>query len=784
MKKLQKNIVVKLGIILLAVVFIAAGCSGNFLEDGGGSRIEDEVTDDGRLPLEDAELADHQPNHILLQGEIDDEVSARLEELGAEVVDDMQEFNLNIFKVRLPSGTALTDAIRELQDLAAVEHAEPNYEVERMSPELPRIEEGIAGLPDTGSAYQDHLWGLAAINAPAAWETATGEDVVVAIIDTGVQSSHPDLAGRVHAGFNVFDNNSSTEDWHSHGTHVAGTAAAAAGGGVVGVARDAEIMPIKVFHEEGYPTFTYETGRGIAWLTQWARQNDERVVANMSLGGGFYSNISKNAIDAGIEEGIVFVVSMGNSARTDSQYPARYDGVIAVGAIDGQYNHARFTTTGDWMSVTAPGENILSSEPEGWYGVKGGTSMSAPHVTGVAALLLSADPDLTPGEVKTILEETASVDELWLDADFSPEYGHGLVDAEAALAYDKELESLYKAEVNVFQYNIYAERYLPSYKSRVALYDDAGNFIKDSKTNKEGQAVFHNLAEGEYEVRVHQSFADEMQRVEARIEDGDVILLGHGYSYLTGTEEFEINEADANLGLKLESSALANVGVEIEGANLIPWLDGVDIIDEEGKAVFSNLHYPDYDLIWWAIGEDEINIVLDYLEDHPGDILLKPGNYRLEAELEPETIGEVELDKPLTLEAIDIKLEPGIRGATKFTELEKIPAGSGLFAAEINFIDEAENPVTEEDFVLEIVFEKEGEVVDTVVYEEIHDRFTVNLGHFALLVEAGEYDVTIQGGIVYDAEQPFKYRKVVYLEYSLTVEDGEVLFETLEIKLK
>ncbi len=780
MTKLQKNMLVKLGIILLAAVFIAAGCSGNFLEDGGASRIEDEVTDDGRLPLEDAELADHQPNHILLQGEIDDEVSARLEELEAEVVDDLQEFDLNIFKVKLPSGTALTDAIRELQDLVAVEHAEPNYQVERMSPDLPAVKEGITGLPDTGDIYQDHLWGLAAINAPAAWETATGEDVVVAIIDTGVQSDHPDLFGRVHAGFNVFDNNSRTEDWHSHGTHVAGITAAAAGGGVVGVARDAEIMPIKVFHEEGYPTFTYETARGIAWLTQWARQNDNRIVANMSLGGSYYSNISKNAIDDGIAEGIVFVVSMGNSAMTDSQYPVRYDGVIAVGAIDGQYNQARFTTTGDWMSVTAPGVDILSSEPLSLYGVKGGTSMSAPHVTGVAALLLSADPDLTPGEVKSILEETASVDELWLNADFSPEYGHGLVDAEAALAYDEEVASLYKAELEVVQYDIFAESYLPSYKSRVALYDEAGNFIKDSKTNKEGQAVFHNLAAGEYEVRAHQSFADKMQRT-TWLFGYD---LGMGYVYLSETKEIEVSETDVSFNIEMETSALVDVGVEIEGVNLIPWLDGVDISDEEGDAVFSNLQYPDYGLVWGAIGEDEIDIVLDYLEDHPGDILLKPGNYSLEPVLDPVIVGEVELDNPLVLETVDIDLMPGMREAVKFTELVEMPADAGLFAAEFNFVDEAGISVTGEDFVLELIFEKEGEFVDTVVYEEFYDEFTISLGHFALLMEAGQYDVTIQGGIAYDADEPYEYRKVAYREDSLTVEDGEVLFDTLEIVLE
>ncbi|GEM_PF-1509665 len=778
---MQKNLLAKLGIILLVVIFITAGCSGSLFDDGGESRVEDEVTDDGRLPLEDAELADHQPQHILLQGEIDEEVTAILEDLEAEVVDDLQDFGWNIFKVKLPAGTVLTDTIRELQNLAAVEHAEPNYEFERMSPELPRVEEGIAGLPDTGDAYQDHLWGLAVINAPAAWETATGEDVIVAIIDTGVQTDHPDLVGRVHDGFNVFDNNSSTEDWHSHGTHVAGTTAAAAGGGVVGVAKDAEIMPIQVFHEEGYPTYTFETARGIVWLTQWARQNDKRIVANMSLGGSFYSNISKNAIDEAIEEGIVFVVSMGNSAMRDSQYPARYDGVIAVGAIDGQYNQAPFTTTGDWMSVTAPGVDILSSEPGSWYGVKGGTSMSAPYVTGVAALLLSDNPDLTPGEVKSILEDTASIDELWLETDFSPEFGHGLVDAEAALAFDQEVEDLYKAEVEVVQYDIDAGSYLPSYKSRVSLYDEAGNFIKDSKTNEEGRAVFHNLTAGEYQVKVHQSFAEEMQRT-AWLFGFD---LGLGYVYLSETKEIEITESDASISIEMESSALVDVGVEIEGANLLPWLDGVEISDEEGEVVFRNLHYPDYEIdLWGAIVADEIDIVLDYLEDHPGEILLKPGSYSLDAELDPVTVGEVDINNPLKLETIDIELEPGMVEAVLFAELVEIPAETGLVAAEINFIDDAGVPITEEDFVLEFVFEKEGEVVDRVVYEDIHDRFTNNLGHFALLVEAGEYDVTIQGGIVYDAERPYEYRKVVYREDSLTVEDGEVLFDTLEVLLE
>ena len=258
--------------LILCLFLTAAACTGNTPGKSGEEDLKERVTDGGRLPLEDAELAEHQPHHILLKGSIDREVENFLEKHRAEINDDMSDLDKNIYRIRFPEEKALTDKIEKLRQFSAVAEAEPNYKVNKfpVAEEDDMVQKQSSNLTGTEDKYAGNLWGIAAVNAVQAWNSSTGEDVVIALIDTGVEEDHPDLSGKVLEGFNVFKNNTETEDFHDHGTHVAGTAAAKAGGGVVGVAKDADILPIKVFHEEGHPTYTFEIARGINWLTDWA----------------------------------------------------------------------------------------------------------------------------------------------------------------------------------------------------------------------------------------------------------------------------------------------------------------------------------------------------------------------------------------------------------------------------------------------------------------------------------------------------------------------------------
>jgi len=721
----MKNKMKVLSLLLLVTVLIFAGCSSNMLNKNDGSYIEDEITDGGNLPLQDAELAEHQPRHIILGGDINSEVQKVLSELEAVVVDTIPE--LNAHKIKLPDGISLTDSIRKISEIGAVDFAEPNYQLERMETAI-----------GTDDKYGDHLWGMEAINAPAAWEITTGsEDVVVAVIDTGVQADHPDLADKVLEGFDVFENNSNTDDWQSHGTHVAGTIAGIGNnqGGVAGVSWQSPVLPIRVFSPEGYPTYVYETARGVMWLTEWARSNpDKRIVANLSLGGSFFSNISEKAYDLAIDEGIVFVVSMGNSARREYQYPAAYDGVIAVGAMDEKYEAARFSTSGSWISVTAPGVNIVSTEPGSSYGRKSGTSMSAPHVTGVAALMLSENPELTPGEVKAILEATAN--NLWTEG-FDERYGHGLVDAEAALLFDGEIENLHRIDVEVMGFDQELEDYqLPVYKARVALYQE-GEFIKDSLTAQNGQTTFHNLTKGDYSLFISYS------------------VSGYGpafeeYAYLSTSKEITVSADENNpYRINLEESRVMSVQantVEIEEEifNITDYMF-INIIDSTGEMIFKDLHFPGVEP---AILQDAL------------PLRLTPGEYILQAySINPylDIIEETELTLAEN-EEVDVL----------FDGLE-----AGLAVLEFNFEDEDGNPVDNVDIELKVY--REGILLDITEMKSLPDGYITDEN----LLTPGEYKIHVEGGEAY-TDNRF-YRKVGITSEEVTVTSGE--FETFNITL-
>ena len=786
-------------ILLFCLVFTFAACTGNSPGQNGEEALEDRITDGGRLPLEDAELAEHKPRHIILKGEINQKVKQFLQQEGAEITDDLLELELNVYRIRFPEGTVITETVKQLRKFSSLQTAEPDYRVNKFPVEKENnlVQEQSSNLTGTEDKYAENLWNMAAVNAEEAWDIATGEDVVIALIDTGVQADHPDLTGRVLDGFNVFENNSATEDFYNHGTHVAGTAAAKAGGGVVGVAKEAEILPVKVFHEEGHPTYTFEIARGISWLTDWVRENDEQVVVNMSLGGFYYSNIVQNAIDEARKEGIVFVAAMGNSAMVDSQYPARYEGVISAGAIDGRYNPADFTSRGDWMSVTAPGVEVLSSEIEGDYGLKSGTSMSAPHVSGVAALLLSKNPDLSPGEVKRIIEKTAADNKIDQQEEFDPDYGYGLVDAGAALEFDPDkLETAQSVRIEVEKIDD-SGKLVPAYKSRAALYDENSNFLQDTKTDDKGEAVFHDLDTGKYELKVYHSFADKWPRKDFPVEDeaADKIQLGYGYSYLTERKNIELAEDDGQdreLDITLEGGILQGIRAEINGVDVLSWLDNLFLANKEDKNIFNKLDMPAYELRDYSFDDDftdidlagkseaELETILGYLQDHPGNILLAEGDYSVTGELSPETLGDVSSgDLSSTTE---ISVTSGENKKAEFSEL-KLPDETGILGLSFEFTDESGAEIKDRALSMEIKVHHNGEKLETLTYQENTEEFIREKSSIALLSETGDYELFIQGGTVYDPDNPVEYRKVGYKEVTVEINEGEILQEQVKMEL-
>ncbi|MBV6628123.1 MAG: S8 family serine peptidase [Rivularia sp. (in: Bacteria)] len=290
-------------------------------------------------------------------------------------------------------------------------------------------EDAFDDVPDKGGKS----WGADAVNAPEVWQQGyTGEGVVVAVLDTGVDYNHDDLKNNIWTnsgeianngkdddgngyiddfyGWNFDADNNSTIDVDGHGTHVSGTIAGENNGfGVTGIAYDAQIMPVKVLDDFGSGSNT-SVANGI----YYAVDNGADVI-NLSLGGSFPSFGVSEAVKYASERGVTVVMAAGNSGGNMPLYPARYadEYGIAVGAIDEDKNMASFSNQAgseELTYVTAPGVDIYSTLPDNKYDSYSGTSMATPHVAGVVALMLSANPNFDNNQIRQTLEETSKND--------------------------------------------------------------------------------------------------------------------------------------------------------------------------------------------------------------------------------------------------------------------------------------------------------------------------------------------------------------------------------------
>lgn len=261
----------------------------------------------------------------------------------------------------------------------------------------------------------------------------TGKGIRIGILDTGVDYTHPDLSNNYKGGYNFVDNNTDARDDNGHGTHVAGIVAAEDNDiGVVGVAPDAYIYSVRVldFAATG-------TASDITAGLEWCLDNNMQIV-NMSLGSCQDSISVERAIDVLYNNGILLIAAAGNSGNGigtgDSiDNPARYNSVMAVGATDINDNRASFSSTGPKLEISAPGKDIYSLLPGNKYASLSGTSMASPHVTGVAALIMSANPGMPNVQVRIRLQTTAqNISKGGFEA--KNWFGYGLVDAVRAVS--------------------------------------------------------------------------------------------------------------------------------------------------------------------------------------------------------------------------------------------------------------------------------------------------------------------------------------------------------------
>lgn len=278
-------------------------------------------------------------------------------------------------------------------------------------------------------------WGITRVGAPVVHAAGNkGAGIKVAIIDTGIDYTHPDLAANYKGGYDFVNNDADPMDDHSHGTHCAGTVAAVDNSiGVIGVAPQASLYGVKVLNRYGQG-WEDEIVAGI----EWAADNGMHV-ASMSFGSLSYSGPIEGACNYAYGKGVLLVASAGNwGAGPDTVgYPARHASVIAVVATDSSDNRASFSSSGPAAELAAPGVAVLSTTPGGGYASWNGTSMACPHVAGAAALVMASGVTgasagiMSPGTVRTRLQETAE--------DLGPAgrdnwFGFGLVRADLAAA--------------------------------------------------------------------------------------------------------------------------------------------------------------------------------------------------------------------------------------------------------------------------------------------------------------------------------------------------------------
>jgi subtilisin family serine protease len=328
----------------------------------------------------------------------------------------------------VPLADAVDVALATAESLDVVAIEPPSYAKALEPPSYAKALETPAADPD-----MDKQWAMFAFPFSALWQCGRGAGITVAVVDSGVQANHPDLAGRVRPGAAVVNGAVQTgaggTDVNGHGTHVAGIVGAGENGiGVVGVAPEVTILPVRVLDANGVGPNS-DIGKGITWAVDHGAK-----VINVSIGSDTKSASVSTAVDYAVDHGVVVVAAAGNGGPTGNpRYPAALAKVIAVGALSQNGDVASYSTNGDYVDVVAPGSNIYSTKPPSTWGMNSGTSMASPHVAALAALIIDArNAPVSPGNMLRRLTSTAT------DAGppgFDPAYGWGCINPIGAVNF-------------------------------------------------------------------------------------------------------------------------------------------------------------------------------------------------------------------------------------------------------------------------------------------------------------------------------------------------------------
>ena len=332
---------------------------------------------------------------------------------------ESQSFQLTgstLYRWRVPNGISVPRAVQAIEGDARVASAQPNYLFTLQQNDAPSASEGDPAQYELGK-----------LRLPQAHGVAKGDNVLVAVIDSGIDITHPDLAGSVAQSFDAINQKVATTPMapHQHGTAIAGLIAAH--GKLMGAAPNARLLAVRAFDPAGKSAegTTFNILKGL----DWAAANKARVI-NMSFAGPADPAIHRS-LEAAHKRGIVLVAAAGNAgANSPPLYPAADANVIAVSATDADDHLLEQSNRGSHIAVAAPGSQIMVAIPDGGYEVSSGTSYSAAEVSGVLALMIERRPDLTPNQARATLLATAKdIGAPGRD----PLFGAGLADAYAAL---------------------------------------------------------------------------------------------------------------------------------------------------------------------------------------------------------------------------------------------------------------------------------------------------------------------------------------------------------------
>jgi thermitase len=352
------------------------------------------------------------------------DVNAAIQESDANVEEDLPAPDAQVLSFPEVQDES-TEAAREKELRQAKETLQQDPDVKYVDYNYLRFYAFAPNDPLFAEGSDGSQWDLYKIRAPAAWDTVMGRGARVAVVDSGIAADHPDLKGKIAAQKDVIDNDNVAEDNVGHGTHVAGTIAAATdnGKGVAAVCPACKLLVAKSGDRRGISDSDVVQG------IYWSVDNHAKAI-NLSLGSYGNSRILEHAVDYAWQHGVVVVAAAGNDNTKRPSYPAAYDKVISVAATDQNDHRARFSNYGK-IDVAAPGVAIVSTVPGGGYELMQGTSMASPHVAALAGLL--AAQGRTAPEIRKRIQRTA-VD---LGAAGKDKYyGWGRIDARRAVTKD------------------------------------------------------------------------------------------------------------------------------------------------------------------------------------------------------------------------------------------------------------------------------------------------------------------------------------------------------------